>query len=79
LAPTEAIYIEVEELVLEIEMEVEVAAPEVFEVLAEVPKSPSNPRPKPTLTKDTTKDKKGKKPIIPMSASLGRIPLKPAT
>lgn len=76
-APIEAINTEVEESVPEVEMEVEVAAPEVVEVLAEVPKSPWMPRPNPTPTKDTTKDKMGKQPAILVRASPRRNPPKP--
>ena len=50
----------VEELAQEMEREAEVASPKVAEVLAEVPKSPRMPRPKPTPTKEAGKDKKGK-------------------
>ena len=46
------------------------------EVLAEVPKSPWTPRPKPTPTKESVKDKKGKQPEIPMCASPRRNPPK---
>jgi len=58
--PTEARDIEVEESVSEVEMETEVAAPEVTEVLDEVLKSPRTPSLKPTSRKETTKDKKVK-------------------
>lgn len=40
--------------------EAEGVAPEVAKVLAEVPKSPQTPRLKPTPTKESVKDKKGK-------------------
>ena len=75
--PTEAIDSEAEESAPEMELEVEVAAPEVAKVLAEAPKSPRTPRPKPIPTKETVKDKKGKKPTIPVSASPRRNPPKP--
>lgn len=55
-APTKAIDTEAEESSLEMEMEVEVATPEVAEVLFEVPKSPRTLTPKPTPTKETVKD-----------------------
>jgi len=58
--PTEAIDIEGEESVPEVDMEAELVALDVAEVLANVPKSPRTPRPKLTPTKETTKDKKGK-------------------
>jgi len=45
---------------LEVVREVEGATPGVAEVLAEVLKSPWTHRPKPTQTKESTKDKKGK-------------------
>jgi len=45
---------------LEVVMEAEEASPEVSEVLADVPKPPRTPRPKPTPTKESMKDKKGK-------------------
>lgn len=67
--PTEAIDTEAKESVLEIEMEAEVAPPDVSEVLSEVPKSPRKPRPKLTSTKESAKDKKGKQPAIPVCAS----------
>lgn len=51
------------------ERETEVAVLEVDEVLVEVPKSPRTPRPKPAPTKETIKDKKGKKPAIPVNTS----------
>jgi len=41
-------------------MEAEGVAPEVAEVLVEVPMSPWMHRPKPTPTKESAKDKKGK-------------------
>lgn len=41
-------------------------APEVAEVLAKVPKSPRMPRPKPTPTKESAKDKKDKQVAIPV-------------
>lgn len=50
----------------EVIMEVEGATLEVAEVLAEVPKSQQMPRPKPTPTKESVKDKKGKQTTIPM-------------
>jgi len=49
-------------------MEAEETALEVAEVLAEVPKSLRTPRPKPTPTKETVNDKKGKKPATPVHA-----------
>jgi len=58
--PTEVRDIEVEESVSEVEMEAIVVAPEVVEVLAEVPKSPETLRLNPTPTKETLKVKKGK-------------------
>lgn len=54
------------------EIEVEVATPEVAEVLAKVPKSPGTMRPNPTPTKETVKDKKGKQPAILVRTSLRR-------
>ena len=45
---------------LEFVREVEGAAPKGVEVLIEVPKSPQMPRLKPTPTKESLKDKKGK-------------------
>jgi len=60
----------------EVIMEVERAAPEVAEVLAEVPKSPQRPRPKPTLTKEGLNDKKGKEVMTLMRASPRRNPQK---
>ena len=57
-------------------MEVEGATPKVAEVLAKVPKSPQMPRPKPTATKESVKDKKGKQPAIPVRASTRRNPPK---
>lgn len=68
-----------EENVQEIDMGAKVASPEVAEVLAEVPKSPRTPRLKPTPTKETMKEKKGKQPAIPMHASPRRKPPKPTT
>jgi len=59
------------------EREAEVATPEVVEVLAEVPKFPRMIRPKPTPTKETVKDKKGKQPAIALCASPRRNPPKP--
>lgn len=56
--------------------EIEEVAPEVVEVLAEVPKSPQMLRPKLTPTKDSMKDKKGKQPAISVCASLRRNPPK---
>ena len=64
--PTEAIDIEAKESVSEIEMEAKEVSPEVAKVLAEVPKYQRTPRPKPTPTKETMKDKKGKQPTIPV-------------
>eukprot|EP00253_Pinus_taeda_P014638 PITA_14638 len=52
------------------------AAPKVTEVLTEVPKSPQTPRLKPTLTKESAKDKKGKKVAIPVHTSPRRNPQK---
>lgn len=43
------------------------------------PKSLRIPRPKLTPTKETTKDKKGKKPVIPVCTSPRRNPPKPTT
>jgi len=77
--PTEARDTEVKESVLEVEMETEVVAPKVVEVLAEVPKSSRTLRLKPTLTKETTKDKKGIWLAIPVRASPRRNPPKPTT
>ena len=48
------------ENVQEIDMEAKEATPKVAKVLAEVPKSPRMLRLKPTPTKETMKDKKGK-------------------
>lgn len=79
LASIESIDTEVEELVPEIKMEVEVASLEVTEVLAEVPKSLRMPRSKPTPTKETTKDKKGKWPAILVRTLPMRNPPKPTT
>lgn len=64
------------ETVLEIVMDVEEAAPEVVEVLVEVLKSQRTSRPKSTPTKESAKDKKGKKPAILMHASPRRNPMK---
>ena len=61
------------------EREAEVATPEVAEVLEEVHKSSRTSRPKPTPTKETMKDKKAKKPTIPVHASPRRNPKKPIT
>ena len=61
------------------EIEVEVAAPEVSKVLIEVPKSPRRSRPKVTPTKETMKDKKGKHPAIPVYTSAWTNPPKPTT
>jgi len=60
-------------------MEAEVVALEITEMLAEVPKSLQSPRPKLTPTKETVKDKKGKKPATSVHASLRRNPLKPTS
>jgi len=49
--------------------EAEVAAPEVVEVLAEVPKSLRTSRSKPTPTKETMKGKKGKHLTISVHTS----------
>jgi len=75
--PTEATSIEVvtaEGVVLEVVSEAEGAALEVVEVLAKVPKSPRTPRPKPTPTKESVKDNKGKQAAIPVHASPRRNP-----
>lgn len=64
-------------MVSEVEMEAEVVVREVAKVLAEVPKSSRTLRPKLTTTKETTKDKKGKQPDIPMCASPRRNLPKP--
>lgn len=61
------------------ELEAEEVAPVVAEILVEVPKSLRTPRPKLSPTKETTKDKKGKQPDIPMCASPRRNPPKPTT
>ena len=53
----------------EVVMEVEGATLDITKVLAEVPKSPRMPRPKPTLTKESAKDKKGKQALIPVHVS----------
>ena len=61
--PIEAIDIEVvtaEESVPKIVIEAEEVAPEVVEVLVEVHKSPRTLRPKPTPTKESTKDTNSK-------------------
>ena len=60
LVAIEAIDTEAEEFVSEIEMEAKEVAPEVVEVLVEVPKSPRMTIPKPTPTKESVKNKKGK-------------------
>ena len=56
--------------------EVEGATPEVVEVLAKDPKSPQTPRLKPTLTKESVKDKKGKQATILVHVSPRRNPQK---
>jgi len=48
----------------------------VAKVLAEVPKSPWTPRPIPTTTKESVKDKKRKQVAIPVCATPRRSPLK---
>ena len=58
------------------DIEAEVTALEVAEVLAEVPKSP---RPKPNPTKEAEKDKKGRQPAIPVRALPSRNPPNPTT
>lgn len=58
------------------EAKAEGAAPEVVEVLAEVPNSPRMPRPKLTPTKESAKDKKGKKVATLVRASPRRNPQK---
>jgi len=68
-----------EENVQEIDMEAEVAAPEVAKLLAEVPKSSRTLRLKPTPTKVTVKDKKGKKPTIPVHVTPRRNRPNPTT
>lgn len=75
--PTEAIDTEAEVSVTEIDMEAKEVAPEVVEVLTEVPKSPRMSRPKPTPTKETMKDKKEKQPAILVRTLPRRNPLKP--
>ncbi|CAA3018924.1 Hypothetical predicted protein, partial [Olea europaea subsp. europaea] len=50
-------------------IEAEVAALEVEKELAKVPTSLRTPRPKPTPTKETGKNKKGKQPSIPVCTS----------
>jgi len=59
-------WVTTEENVQEIDMGAEVAASKVVEVLVEVHKSPRMSRSKPTPTKETTKDKKGKYPTLPV-------------
>ncbi len=59
------------------EIKAEVVAPEVTEVLAEVPKSSITSRRKLIQTKETVKDKKGKQPAILVHASPRRNPPKP--
>jgi len=61
LTPTTTI--DTEEVIAEesvMEIVIEEVAREVVEVLEEVPKSPRTLRPKPTPTKESAKDKKGK-------------------
>ena len=58
-------------------MGAEVAAPEVVEVLAEVPKSLRMLRLKPTPTKETMKDKKAKQPAISVHTSPRQNPTNP--
>lgn len=74
--PAIAIDTEAEESMLD-NREAEEVAPKVVKVLAEVPKSPRMSRPKPTPTKDSVKDKKGKQPTIPVRTSPRRNPPKP--
>ena len=69
----------IEGVLPEVVMEVDGAAPEVAEVLVEVPKSPWMPRPKLTLTKQSAKDKKDKQAVIPVHASSRRNPPKEKT
>ena len=76
-APTEAIDTEAAESASEMDMEEEVATPKIAEVLVEVPKSPRMLSPKPTPTKETVKDKKGKQPAILLCTSPRRNPPKP--
>lgn len=77
LVPIEAIDTEAEESVMEIQLEAKEVAPEVAEVLVEVPKSPRMLRPELTPTKETAKDKKAKQPTIPVCVSPRRNPSKP--
>lgn len=81
LEPTETINTEeiVEEQVPKVDMEAKEATLAVVKVLGEVPKSLRTSRPKPTQTKETMKDKKGKNPSIPVHASPRRKPPKPTT
>ena len=77
--PAEAMSVEVvtvEGAVPEVVSEAEGVAPEVSEVLSEVPKSPRMPRPKPTPTKESVKDKKGKQVVTPVRMSPRRNPPK---
>ena len=59
------------------EREAKVVTPEVAEVLAEVPKSLRMLRSKPTPTKETMKDKKGKQPTIQVHVLPRRNPPNP--